>query len=55
MRKITMLIVILLVLISIAESQILNKAVQFTDSETIDRLTESGKCFGAIISVKSFQ
>ena len=55
MKKITLLFVLLLTLISIAESQIISKTVQFTDSETIDRLTESGKCFGAIISVKSFQ
>ena len=55
MKEIKNLFVFLFVLISIAQPQIINKTVQFTDSETVDRLTESENYVGAIISVKSFQ
>jgi outer membrane protein assembly factor BamB len=52
MKKIT---VLLFVMISIIKPQIINKVVQFTDSETIDILTESENYVGAAISVNSFQ
>lgn len=55
MKKQTMLLVILFTAISIAESQTVSKAVQFTDSETVDRLTESENYVGATIAVNSFQ
>jgi len=47
--------VVLFVLISIAQPQTINKVVRFTDSETVDRLTESENYIGATISVNSFQ
>lgn len=55
MRKITMLFVISFVLSSIAQPQTINKVVRFTDSETVDRLTELENCIGATISINSFQ
>jgi len=52
MKKI---ITVVLVLFLIAQTQTINKVVQFTDSETIDRLTESDNYVGVTISVNSFQ
>jgi len=47
--------IVLFVLISIAQPQAINKVVKFTDSETVDRLTESENYVGATIAVNSFQ
>jgi len=52
MKKI---IVLLFVMISIIQPQIINKVVQFSDSESIDIVTESENYVGAAIAVNSFQ
>jgi outer membrane protein assembly factor BamB len=52
MKKI---IVLLFVMISIIQPQTIKKVVQFSDSESIDILTESENYVGAAISVNSFQ
>jgi len=55
MRKITMLFVILLTLISVAESQIISKTVQFSEFETVEGLTASENYVGAIVFSNSLQ
>jgi archaellum component FlaF (FlaF/FlaG flagellin family) len=52
MKKI---IVLLFVMISIIQPQTIKKVVKFSDSESIDILTESENYVGATISVNSFQ
>ncbi|HPC36971.1 MAG TPA: hypothetical protein PLO79_10200, partial [Candidatus Marinimicrobia bacterium] len=52
MKKIT---VLLFMMISIIQPQTIKKVVQFTDSETIDIVTESENYIGVTISVNSFQ